>query len=388
VNMMLKRYYPLALSTALLLAAGCGRSSQKAESATQHRNAVPVKVISLAEAQMPDVYTAPGTVRAKTSSTISSKLVAYVQSVNVREGDRVRAGQTLLVLNGQDVDARYRSAESAREEARRIIDEAESTASEAKANLELAEKTFGRLKDLYDKRSISNQEFDEASARLKSAQAAYDRARARQQQAQSRAQQMDAELRSAEITRDYATIAAPFSGVVISKSVDPGVLALPGMPLLTVEREGDYRLEASVEESRIASIQVRDRVPVRLDAPKQDLRGVVSEIAPFVDASSRTYTVKLDLPVVNGLHSGLFGRAQFSLGSRRALTVPCDAVIRHGDLASVLVAEDGFARRRLITTGTETESKAVVLSGLRPGDALIFPVPEGLQDGMPVQVRP
>jgi membrane fusion protein, multidrug efflux system len=385
---MLRRYYPLALSTAMLFTAACGRSLQKADSAAQHRNAVSVKVMTLAEAEVPDVYTAPGTVHAKTSSTISSKLIAYVQSVNVREGDRVRAGQTLLTLNGQDVDARYRSAESAREEARRTIEEAQSAASEAKTNLELAEKTFGRLKDLYDKRSISNQEFDEAIARMKSAQAAYDRARARQQQAQSRAQQMEAELQSAEITRDYATIAAPFAGVVVSKSVDPGVLASPGMPLLTVEREGEYRLEASVEESRIASIRVHDRVPVRLDALKQDVRGVVSEIAPFVDVSSRTYNVKIELPPVNDLHSGLFGRALFPSGSRRALAVPCDAVMQNGDLASVLVADNGFARRRLITTGPESEGKTVVLSGLRSGDALIYPVPAALQDGTRVQVEP
>lgn len=385
---MLRRYYPLALSTAVLISGACGRSSHKAESTAQHRNAVPVRVMTLTEAEVPEVYTAPGTVHAETSSTISSKLVAYVQSVNVREGDRVRAGQILLTLNAQDVDARYRSAESAREEARRTIEEADSATLEAKTNLELAEKTFGRLKDLYDKRSISNQEFDEASARLKSAQAAYNRAQARQQQAQSRTQQMGAELQSAEITRGYATIVAPFAGVIVSKSVDPGVLASPGMPLLTVESEGDYRLEASVEESRITSIRVRDRVPVRLDALKQDLRGIVSEIAPFVDVSSRTYQVKIKLPSVNGLHSGLFGRALFPFGRRRSLAIPCDAVMRNGDLASVLVADDGFARRRLITTGRESEGKTTVLSGLRAGDGLIYPAPAGLQDGMRVKVTP
>lgn len=300
----------------------------------------------------------------------------------------MHAGQSLVILNGQDLDARYRGAQSAREEAGRSIEEAESASAEAKTNLELTEITYNRLKDLFEKRSISNQEFDEATARLKSAQATYDRARARHEQAQSRARQMDAELRSAEITRGYSTVSAPFSGVVVSKNVDPGALASPGMSLLTLEREGNYRVEASIEESRLPSIHLGDHVPVQIDALKRNVSGVVAEIAPIIDVASRTYVVKIDLPAVAGLHSGLFVRALFPSGSKRALMLPCDAIVQHGDLTSVLVAEDGFARRRLITTGVEFDRKAAVLSGLRSGDALIYPIPQHLQDGMRVEVQP
>jgi len=339
------------------------------------------------EAQAQDVYTASGTVRAKASSSLSSKLVAYVQSVNFREGDRVKAGQPLVILNSEDLDARYRSAESGREEATRTVEEAESAIAEAKTNLDLAEVTYRRLKDLFDKRSISNQEFDEGMSKTKAAQAAYDRARARWEQARSRVHQMDAELRSADIARGYATVSAPFSGVIVAKSVDPGVLASPGMPLLTLEQEGNYRLEVSVEESRLASIHLRERVPVQVDALRQTVTGMVSEIVPLVDAASRTYTVKLDLPALTGLHSGLFGRALFPAGQRKTLLLPCDAVVQHGDLQSVLVSESGFARSRLITTGSQVGDHVVVLSGLRSGDQLIYPVPAGLQDGMPVEVQ-
>ena len=120
-----------------------------------------------------------------------------------------------------------------------------------RSNLDLAQTTFKRIQDLAEKKSVSSQEFDEASARLKAAQAAYQMAVSRRAQVQSRIEQAVAGQRSARIMRDYAQIAAPFAGVVTARSVEPGALASPGVPLLTIEREGSYRLEASVEESRL-----------------------------------------------------------------------------------------------------------------------------------------
>ena len=72
---------------------------------------------------------------------------------------------------------------------------------------------------------------------------------------------------------------------------------------------------------------------------------------PAVDAASRTYTVKIDLPASPQLRSGMFGRALFAVGARPVLAVPAAAVIERGQLQSVMVAEDGAARTRLVTTG-------------------------------------
>src|SRR5207302_6175864 len=106
--------------------------------------------------------------------------------------------------------------------------------------------TFKRMEELASKKSISNQEFDEASARLKAAQAAHEMAHSKRVQLDSKLAQVEQEIRAAAIVRDYARIAAPFAGVVTAKSVEPGNLALPGAPLLTIEHEGGYRLEVSV----------------------------------------------------------------------------------------------------------------------------------------------
>src|ERR1022692_1859633 len=139
-------------------------------------------------------------------------------------------------------------------------------------------------------------------------------ARARRLQLNSKLAEVDQEVRSTEVTRSYADVLAPFAGVVVSKSVDPGSLALPGAPLFTIEREGAYRLEASVEESRLSAIRIGQPVSVTLDSVDHTFDARVSEIVPAVDAASRAYTVKIDLPVLPAIRSGVFGRASFQLG--------------------------------------------------------------------------
>jgi RND family efflux transporter MFP subunit len=258
----------------------------------------------------------------------------------------------------------------------------------SKANLDLARSTFGRMEELASRKSISSQEFDEASARLKSAQAGYEMARSRRGQVDSRLAQVEEEIRAAKITRDYARIAAPFAGVVTAKSVEPGNLAAPGAPLLTIEREGAYRLEAAVEESKLPVVKTGQNVEVGLEALDRRLAARVSEIGPAVDAASRTYTVKIDLPAVANLRSGMFGRAWFPMRARQVLAVPSAALVERGQLQSVFVVEQGAARMRLVTTGKRAAGAVEVLSGLSQGENVVSPVPAALADGAPVQVRP
>jgi RND family efflux transporter MFP subunit len=371
----------------VLWLAGCGEAPREKSSASSVP-AVAVSTVTAATETWPSIYEATGTVRARTSAVISAKLMGYVREVKVQTGDRVREGQLLVTLDARDLDVSSRRAEAAREEVRTAVPEADSAVAAAKANLDLAQVTFGRMQDLFQKKSISDQEFDESSAKLKAAQAAYEIARARRVQLNSKLAQVDQEVRATEVTRSYADVLAPFAGVVVSKSVDPGSLALPGAPLFTIEREGAYRLEASVEESRLPAIRIGQAVLITLDSVDRTLDARVSEIAPAVDAASRAYTVKIDLPVIPALRSGVFGRASFQLGSRSSLAIPAGAVSERGQLQSVLVAESGVAHTRLITAGQKVKDRVEVLSGLTAGEKVIFPVPQGLSDGAGVEVRP
>jgi RND family efflux transporter MFP subunit len=363
----------------------CGR--EQPHSAAASAPPVPVQTVAAAIQEWPAVYEATGTVRARTAATISSKVMGYVQQVNFQVGERVREGQELVTLDARDLEANQRRAEAGHAEVQSAIPEADNAVAAAKANLDLAQATFKRMAELAAKKSISTQEFDETTAKLKSAQANYEMARSRRAQLDSKMAQAEEEVRAATVMRNYARIAAPFAGVVTARSVEPGNLASPGMPLLIIERDGVYRLEASVDESRVPAVRLGQTVQVALEALDKTLNARVSEIVPAVDAASRAYTVKIDLPPVPQLRSGMFGRALFPLGSRKLVAVPRAALQERGQLVSVFVAEDGAARTRLVTTGQRSQDFIEVLSGLSAGEKLIQPVPQGLVDGARIEVK-
>jgi len=366
--------------------AGCTTTPNE-KAAAPAGNPVAVSTIAVATEAWPTLYEATGTVRARSSAAISARMMGYIREVKAQAGDHVAEGQLLVILDTRDVDIGSRRAEAVREEIRTAVPEADSGVAAARANLELAQVTFRRMQDLFQKKSISNQEFDESSARLKAAQAAYEMAQARRVQLNSKIAEADQEVRSSEVTRTYADIRAPFAGVVIARTAEPGSLAVPGAPLFTIEREGAYRLEASVEESKLGAIKIGQPVSVTLDGVDREIQARVSEIVPAVDAASRAYIVKIDLPGVPSVRSGVFGRAGFQLGTRTTLAIPAAAVTSRGQLQSVMVADNGVARTRLITTGTQMKDRAEVLSGLTDGDRVIFPIPPALADGARVEVR-
>lgn len=378
------RRWGLAAGVLFLGLTGCGSEARKSEPPSAAP--VVVRTVAVTAEEWPAGYEAVGTVRARTAAVISSKVMAYVREVRVQAGDRVREGDLLATLDARDLEVNYRRAEAGRDEARSAQAEADQALAAAKAQLDLARATFARMQELFDKKSISNQEFDEATARRKAAEAAYEMAAAKGAEVRAKIAQAEQEVQAAGIMRDYAEIRAPFGGVVTAKSAEPGAMATPGAPLLTIEREGAYRLEAAVEESRVASIRAGQAVSVNLEALGRTLDAHVSEIVPAVDAASRAYIVKIDLPALTQLRSGMFGRAVFAAGARHVLAVPAAAVMERGQLQSVLVADGGYAHTRLITAGQKRGEQVEVLSGLSAGEQVICP-PAGLADGARVEAH-
>ena len=386
--MRLSKEFGVAMLATLVLA-GCRENPGKVQaSASAGIHASPVNVVPVVSVAWPSTYEAVGTVRPRASAVIASKVMGYAREVKVHLGDSVSAGQLLVVIDARDLDAAWRQAQAARDEANSAISEANSAVASAEANLDLVKSTFRRLEDLYSKKSISDQEFDEAGAKLKVAKAAYEMAASRRTQLSAKIHQADEAVAVAEAMRSYSQIRAPFAGTVIEKPVEQGTLAAPGAPLLTIEQVGELRLEVPVEEGFLASTRVGQPVTVKLDSFDQTITARVTEIVPSVDAASRAFIVKIDLPNVPRLRSGVYGRAQFARGTRRIIAVPAAAVTSQGQVESVLVAEEGFARVRLVTTGQRQNDLVEILSGLNPGESLVSPRPAGLDDGARVETHP
>jgi RND family efflux transporter MFP subunit len=337
--------------------AGCTSERRSESPAPETVRNLPVVVAQKKTA--PDWLEAVGTVRAAQTSQVASQIMGNIAQIHAREGDRVQSGQVLAVID----DSQRRSAV---EQATAALTAAEKEVSTADSDYSLAESTLRRYQQLYEKKSVSPQEFDEIKARYQSAQARRDMARAGQAQAA-------AALTQARTSLGYAQIRAPFAGLVTEKKADTGTLASPGMLLFTVEDTRSYRLEATVDESDIRILRIRQTVPVSIDAlGDAELSGKVAQIVPAADSASRSFLVKIELPSDARLRSGLFGRARFPRGERSSLSIPRAAVVERGQLQGVYVIDaNQIAGLRYITLGQTAGDQVEVLSGLQEGEKLV-----------------
>lgn len=375
-----------AMAGAALALAACG--GKEPEKKAESKGApVVVQAVAAARVEWSDGIEASGTVRARQTGTVASRLMAYVREVRVRAGDSVSAGQVVVTLDAKEMDTAVRQAEAMGLEAKNAHAEVTQAIAAAQAQVELAKVTHKRMTELFGRKSITQQELDEATARLRMAEAQLAGASAKRNQVDARVTQASEAAESAKIQRGYLEIRAPFAGRVIERLVEPGNLAAPGQPLLTVEQAGAYRLEVPLEESLMGAVRMGDRVPVVLEALEKEIEARVVEIVPAVDAMSRSFTVKLDVPGVANLRTGMFGKARFPRGKRQALTVPAGAVREEGSLRYVMTVAGERARLRMVTLGASREGAVEVMSGLSEGERVVAPLNASLADGAAVEVR-
>ncbi len=398
---MRKKWVILAMIFLSLILVSCGRKNEPMEKPTTVQG---VKIETIKLSPVEEAYEAVGTVRSKTTSVLSSKTVGNVVAVHVREGDRVRKGQLLVATDDRDGRAQLQKAQAglrevgdAQEEIEQNIRAAESARDAAEAGKSLALVTFKRYKALLEEKSVSQQEFDEVQAKLKVAEAEADRAGrmlqallAKKNQVLAKTDQAKADIASAQTYVDYSRILSPINGVVTSKQAEIGLLAAPGVPLLTVEDPSRYRLEVSVEDLMLKKIRLGTPARASIDAlGPVEFSVKVSEIVPASDPASRSYIVKMDLPGEKirketgaGLKSGLFGKARFPVGKKEVILVPQSAIVHQGQLTGVFaLTHAGIAHLRLVKTGRVYEERVEVLAGLREGDRIAVSRIEAIKDG-------
>jgi RND family efflux transporter MFP subunit len=376
---MNRRNQALTLLFILWLVASGGLSSCSNERHTQAAAPETLSNVSVIVAQTttaPDWLEAIGTVRAAQTSQVASQMMGDIVEIRAHEGDRVQSGQVLAVLN----DAQPRSGT---DQATAALNVAEKEVSAADSDFALAEATLKRYQQLYEKKSVSPQEFDEIKSRYQSAEARRDMARAGQAQA-------NAGLMQARTSLGYARIHAPFAGVVTEKKADAGTLASPGMPIFTIEDTRSYRLEVTVDESELRFVRIGQVSQVTIDAlGNVPLSGKVVQIVPAADPASRSFLVKVEMPTDAHLRSGLFGRARFPRGERPTLVVPRTSLVERGQLQGVYVLDaNQIAGLRYVTLGKSAGEQIEVLSGLQGGERLVAVAGDRDLSGKRIAIRP
>jgi RND family efflux transporter MFP subunit len=313
----------------LWLAVGCGRK----ESAPPVAEAPPVTVqTAVVRSQpVPDLYEVIGTVRPKVGATISAKVMATILQIPVKPGEAIKAGEVLAQLDDREMRAAF----------------------------ERARADYERYQKLLEHGAAPLADF----------------------------QTVEEHYRLAQTALSYATITAPFDGIVTEKLCEVGDLAAPAKALFNIEQPANYRLEAYVPDRFGSAVAVGTPVHVIVDAVGGEYDAVVGEVIPVGDPASRSFLIKADLPRCKPLKSGLFGRAQIVVGTRNGLLAPKTAVHERGQLVFVFVVQDGHARMRLVKSGKTVGDQVDLLAGVEAGDRLVSSAEGELTDGRRVEVQ-
>jgi RND family efflux transporter MFP subunit len=334
-------------------------SSQKPVTATAPETVSGIPLFTAERATVPDYLEVTGTVRAVDSAQLSSQMMGTITRVSVHEGDHVRRGQVLISIDAAQPRAAYQSAAAG-------VQASDQSIAAADADYSLAASTMQRYQMLYDKKSVSPQEFDEVKTKLVAAEARRDAAHAGRAQAEAAVSQANSAV-------GFSSIRAPFDGLVTAKFVDAGAMAAPGVPLLIVEDPSRFRLEVQIDESQMGAVHLGETIPIVIDAlGTQQISGKVEQIVPTADPSSRSFTVKIELPSNPQIRSGLFGRAQFPRGQLQSILVPQAALVHRGQLDGIYVVDkDEIASLRYVTLGKPSGKDVEVLSGLDSGERVV-----------------
>jgi RND family efflux transporter MFP subunit len=337
---------------------------------------VPARIVESKQVEIPATVQATGTLHARESAAVSAQVMGRVQQVLVREGDSVRAGQTLVILD----DSTLRSASEQAEAAVRAADNQQIA---AQANADLAASTLARYKQLQAQKSVSPQEMDEVTRRAEASTAQVDSLRAQ-------ANAMKAQQAGARAMLSYTRVVAPFAGIVTARMLDPGALASPGVPLVQIDSDGPLQLQATVAESVLAFVRTGMKVSVSIDgAPGADPRGTVSQIVPAADTSSHSFLVKIDLPLSKELRAGMYATAEMPTGTRQAILAPRSAIVIRGSLPCTYVLDsNNMVQLRYVTLGAAHGEAVEILSGIAANEKLVDNPADRDLAGKHIEVRP
>ena len=343
----------IAVLCLALLAAACSREEAPGK-------VLPVANIKTAAVEMRDVelaYSAEAVVEAVRQSTVAAQVSGRIVDLRFDVGDYVRKGEVIVRID-------ERAATQA-------VQASEAQVRQAEAELRNARAQYERSRQLVAEKFLS--------------QAALDKSEADYKAAQARVAALLAGAEQAATERSFATIVAPYSGVVSARHVELGEMAAPGKALMTGFDPGTLRVSATVPQAHIGAIQAGGKARVEIPSLGKWIEARRVTIVPSADPRTHTTQVRLELPAdVRGVYPGVYARAHFVTGTAPRLLAPRAALLRRSEVTAVYVVDDkGGVQLRQVRLGTASDERSVeILSGLRPGERVaIEPVKAGVEAG-------
>lgn len=294
-----------------------------------------------------ETVSATGSVQSRRKTEVASQLLATIREIKPRPGDAVKAGDVLVTLDDRDLLAQQR--------------EAVASLATAEADLVTRRGDYQRMKRVAGN-AVSGDELAKVEGAFKLAETQVAR--------------MKEAIARLEVLLTYTRISLRTDGLVSERLAEPGDLAAPGKPILTVYDPTDLELQVNVPESLAAGLTVGMPLPFRIDAINLAASAPVREVVPLAQPGSRSVLVKLTLPRVTNVTvlPGMYGRADIPVGRSERRWLPAVAVLQVGQLDLVEVAQDdGTLARRFVRVGRTDGGKVEILSGLAAGDRVALP---------------
>jgi len=365
-----------------------------------------VEVAAITQGLVEEKISRAGDIVPQAQVTIYSKVQGWVEKINVREGDRVKAGEVLVTLDSREAQATVAQAKASLEAAAARLKQVKATSEEAvqsqiqqtKANLELAESDLKRAQDLHQKNFIARQQLDEARTKYNVAKANYDLAQnsIRQKTWENEIALAEAQVQLAKATLDLnqaqlanLIILSPMNGGVTKRYVDPGTMVKDTTPILNLMDLSEMKLVVNVIEREFILLQKGQTVAVTVTAfPNRTFPGRISVITPALELQSRTAEIQISIPNPGYvLNPGMFGRAEILLRSDpHATLVPIQALVSQGGKDVVYVVKDGKAFARTVQKGLIKDTFVEILQGVKAGEKVVIAGQDALKDGSPVQL--
>jgi RND family efflux transporter MFP subunit len=337
------------------------------------------------------VLDASGYVTARRQATVSAKITGKVTEVLIEEGQRVKEGAVLARLDDTEARAQLTLA-------RAQLAAARSQEGEIRAQLAQAERDHARQQELFGRQLVAAQALDAALAQR-------DMLRARLASNVEQVRVARESVTVAEVQLDNTVIRAPFSGVVVAKSAQPGEMISPisagggftRTGIGTIVDMDSLELQVDVNESFINRVTAEQPVEATLNAyPDWKIPGSVIAIIPTADRSKATVKVRIaiksrDARIVPDMGARVAFLTTTTAGSTApppapTVLVPADAVRGEGTAAVVFVHASERVERRSVTLGQAVGAEREIVAGLRPGERVVVAPPPSLKDGDAVRV--
>ena len=286
-------------------------------------------------------------VEAKQATIISSRILARIDTILVRAGDKVEKGDLLIQLEQTDLQSQVLQA-------KQNIIALQARHKEAKQN-------FERSVQLFKKQLVSEFNLDKTRADFQSIVAELTAAK----QA----------LSQVETTMSYATLTAPINGLIVDRFAEPGDTAQAGAKLLSLYNPLSLRVEANVRERLALTLTHGQKIEIELPSVSKILVGEVEEIVPAANTGSRSFLIKARITYNESLLPGMYARMLIPAGEQVKFNIPVDKVAHVGQLDFVWLNVNGEVQRRFVRLGkTQPNSMVTVISGLKDGDEVITPL--------------